>query len=385
MIWRNDLSETAYWADPLRRQLRQGSRDTSKTLTFNENHDLKRIATDEEKSALVAWLRTRSRFWSMVRRPEAPGWPEDFEFPVALLNAIEDPTILRFLPVSRALLTLFEENGLKGNLTRAALSSAFLRAARQADSSPHTATRVLLKDCGITEVDPDTRTQIKHALIAWRKRVASDERVAVDNTLWAWDLIQSWTLPQRVPGPKFPLLRSRQTYPLGALVGLLPSDVLLEPLIQFVKVARDHKALQYAAWCLGALRAPESAELWKVAREARSVVLGRRDAIGKGWQLVDRQLLYTEAQLGGEEAEELYVKRLFCPKVAAFEAAYNWSYYDGDADVIRHRFEQRLDECRRSDAHVRKILTGIYRAIRPCISGEVPSPTAIDGSAWSGS
>ncbi len=137
--------------------------------------------------------------------------------------------------------------------------------------------------------------------------------------------------------------------------------MVVEPLRAILAQHNDPDVLRHAAYNLGSLNIPWNDHIWKDMRKLRQKVFERRAAIGeKQWPLVDRQLLYTEAQLGGSEANAQFIRALRDNDALYFELAYNFIYYSGNRQLIQRQIEHRLGERRRTDRFVDNILQTGY-------------------------
>jgi hypothetical protein len=163
---------------------------------------------------------------------------------------------------------------------------------------------------------------------------------------------------------ELPPFLSNNTYPVGNLLGLLPYNLLLDPLLNILERENDYNALQYAAYCIGLLNIPRASEIWREVRDRRLRLHRRKSKIGRRWPLADRQLLYSEAQLGSDRARLEHDRKLRTEDVKQFEAAYNYVYYQGNRKLMEYRFERRIDEGLRADQNVREILLRIYDETR---------------------
>jgi hypothetical protein len=182
---------------------------------------------------------------------------------------------------------------------------------------------------------------------------------------------------------KFPSFSASYAYPIGNLISLFPTSLLDEPLFRILREDNDYKVLQYAAWCAGILNYPVRSEYWRYFQELRLTLPRRATKISKRWlPIVDRQFLFTEAQLGGDEAQSNFLRNLSRSEVGEFEAAYNLAYYEGKRDLIQYRFERRLDEGSMTDNHMRPILSGIYNHMYTRLSAEPKGTLTLRPELW---
>lgn len=362
LAWWDDVGKVLYWADPLSVLLRTGGTVLRARAPIDEAADLFVLdpSKSESSARFIGRVRALSKIWPDLRsRPRAIG--VDDEFPIRLLEAIQDPDVLAFLPLNRSLIDVIKTHG---DVSKADLPSHMLRAARRSFASPGTATKELLKRCGISPDDDRVYAQVRASLLDWRQTIAGEKTAGVGRSLWAFETILS-ILEYGAPDDlKMPAFSVSHTYPLARFAKLLPADRLLEPLGRVLADDNRPEVLQYAAYCVGSLGFSAFSSPWEEVRELRLAIRKRAAKIGAGWSYVDRQLLFTEAKLGGERAQEEYLQRLASPAVAEFEVAYHLSYYEQNREAIRKRYERRLDANFKEDSNVRAILALCYNHLQ---------------------
>jgi hypothetical protein len=274
---------------------------------------------------------------------------------------IKDPDLVLFLPLSRRLVDILSDYT---DTPKSRIPALVLRAAKLLIISPEVAILELFRACSISEHDLEAKARVKVCFLEWRDRIPIDRQVAMAQTLWALNQLLSMISYRDHSDIQFPSFSAIHAYPLGRVVNLVSPAVLVDPLSRILELDLRPQVLQYAAYCLGILPLRSSAKPWERTRELHSALRQRKTQIGKRWRLADRQLLYCQAQQGGEQAHAEFLSKLGDPEVGRFEAEYNTAYYGGDHNLIRDRFERRLDEGVRTDDNVRAILLQIYDYIR---------------------
>jgi hypothetical protein len=343
-MWGNDKKREVYWANPLKCLLRTGGLVRTRgigpreNVTFDKDEDL-RILNRDSRGEFVRRLRELSAVWFHMDKNQ-----DNSEFPAKFANAIEDPEILRCFPVNTRLIGLLRSYGTK---TRPDIKDV-LRVVRGSLGSLDGAARKLLRMYDIPEGEREFLRQVTAKLQAWRQRIPTGKSRITAKTLWAFDQLLSIVGYCQQGDLKFPAaFSSDSTYPIGKLVGLLPASLLTEPLLAILASDNDYNVLQHAAWCIGIINHPSGSNVWCEVREQREWLRKsqkRKSEIGENWALVDRQLLYAGVQLGDAEVSYEYIERFKKDGVGQFEAVYNHLYYGGDQDLIKDRFERRLDE-----------------------------------------
>ncbi len=372
LMWRDNETRKIYWADMLRFLFRTGGTKDRKTATVNEQHDMHELDVTDEAS--------KAKFVSRIRAL-CEWWPDRntrwrVEIPQSLVDVCADPDVLLYLPVSLQLVDLLDVY-MGCRQSRFELSRKVLQAARNGVDSPYAASIELIRQCGLPERDRDLLRRVEECFRGWRDRIPRDRKKFTKETLWAFDKLQSLFGYQQSGDLWVPEFRARNTYPISRLINLLPEKAFIEPLRRVLEQDTDLNALLYASWCLGNLNLnrPATDELWREVRTLRIESLrSRTDRIGEKWTLVDRQLRYTEAQLGSGEGQQEFERKLTDDTVGQFEAAYNFAYYSGDRHLIRDRFERRLDEGYRTDMNVRTILALDYNHLQKFLK--------VDDRAW---
>ncbi len=174
--------------------------------------------------------------------------------------------------------------------------------------------------------------------------------------------------------PRFRQFTAGSTYPLSRLARQLPRCRMIGPIDVMLTGAHDPERVLHGAHLFGGLFAGTSmAESATSHLKSIHAHLGSRRGDIDGWPMIERQLLYTEAQLGDEEAKAVFQRKLGTPEGTAFDVAYNFRYYGGDLQLMKLRFEdQLLEECRPSDAFVTDVLTIIYKQVLCAVEQESP-------------
>jgi hypothetical protein len=257
-----------------------------------------------------------------------------------------------------------------------------LNAARTALRSPRTAATGLLANLQVTLPDPAFLEAITNCFADWRGRTPISRQELVAQTLWGFEKACS-IISYRGPGDlALPNFCARYAYPIGKFIALLPPYLLVEPLFRILTTDTDPAVLQYAAYSIGQINYPHYSEPLHELRKLRTGLTNRAKLIGDRWQLAQRQILYTEVQLGNESAELEFLRKLTDSAVGHFEAAYNFGeYYGGDKALVKFRFEQRLDEKPRTDINTRRILLKIYDHIRTSVHNTANIVT-VDPTLW---
>jgi hypothetical protein len=210
----------------------------------------------------------------------------------------------------------------------------------------------------------------------WRDRIPVDQKAASFKTLAAFDQLLSIVNFGGARRLGFPHFSSENTYPLGKLISLLPANVLEQPLLAILQTDNNPTVLQFAAWCIGILNHPAGSDVRAEIARLRKFIQVRRNKIGEFWPLVDRQILYTEAQLGGMAAQYEFIRKLREDDVSDFEVTYNLRYYSHNQGLMEYRFVRRLEEGARTDQGTIEIVRLIYQKTRVRLAyyGDRPSP-----------
>lgn len=377
-LWWDDEKRIAYWADPVKFLLRTGGMSARANAKFNERRDLRLLDARDQGSRdrFVKRIRDLCLIWPHMRSV-AGLWLANVEFPVNFVDVVENPEILMYLPSSSRLVALLSQFSAA---PRSGISQDVLLAARLALSSPQEATKRLLHKYGVR--DPQIYEYVENCFLDWCERIPAHRRWAVAQTLWGYDRILAIAGYQRPGDLHFRRFSASRTYPIGNLVSLFPSSLFLEPLSRMLTQDNDRRVLQFAAWCTGIMNHPVHSEYGRDINKLRLALPSRAEKIGEGWPLVDRQLLYTEVQLGGDEARSEFLRKLSIGGVGEFEAAYNLAYYEGDRDLIRYRFERRLHEGFKTDRNVSQIISGIYHHIHTRMGTEMKGALALRPKLW---
>ena len=243
---------------------------------------------------------------------------------------------------------------------RAHIARAVLRAVRKATGSPLDAASRLIRELNLPARDRDIVIPLRTCLTQWSDRIPPNRKSAVHQSLWAFDKLLCLLTYEKPGDVALPSFASKHTYPIGRLVNLLPWNAVADSLLRVLKRDNDPQVLLHVAWCFGILNYPVRSEPWEPIREMRHTLHKRKATVGVMWPVVDRQLLYTEAQLGSAQAHEQFLRMLSRSEGASFDAAYNYAYYDGNALLIQDRFERRLEEGVRTDLNIRAMLAVIY-------------------------
>ena len=174
------------------------------------------------------------------------------------------------------------------------------------------------------------------------------------------------------------------TYPLAQLARQLPSEQLAKAAKRILTETDDHERILHGAHLFGTMYVG-SADRNAALNELHSYhefLRSRRGKI-KAWPMIERQILYTESQLGDSAAKSMFLKAQRTPDGKAFDIAFNYRYYDGDMSRIRERFEKWLREDRRpSDAFVSDLLENIYVDLRQAIEQNSPVLKILTPERW---
>jgi hypothetical protein len=366
IMWWDERSQQCYWADPVRFLFRTGGLRHRKTAKFSLGEDLVLLDPNEasSRSYFVNWVASFAKNWPDIQR--VPRLLLDEEYPLTLPAAAREPELVSFLPVSSSLLKLVRHD-LK--LTEPQIAShlgAVFRAGAEALRSPTAAAHRFLSTITTTPASPDIVQAVARLLKDWAAKVRREDRAGVGNALLGFDTAVSLLITPDLARRPPAAFRAANTYPFGRILNLLPLDDVLGSLERLLMQENDATALQYGSYALGIINYPRRSveTVLRIAQAARERLAKRKAQIGRKWRVADRQLLYTQAQLGSEEARQEFLRALGDADRLAFEAAYNWAYYAGNMGLIRHRFEDRLDVGVPSDEHVRDILVRIYDGIR---------------------
>jgi hypothetical protein len=336
-----------YWTD-LSRYLFSGLLARGATV-LHRQRDLRRLDTRDDASVreFFQWASRWSKAWPKLYFQSTHDWLLDTRFPATFLDVVRQPEILQLLPVNTSLVILLEDIGTQERDHRQIIMD-IISAGTQAHSSPEQAIEKLLNQYGV--IREESRLQIAREFSYWLDSIAADREPAIAQTLRALRHLFSILSYDGSGLLRLPPFASTYTFPLGKLVSLLPPDIVNDP-----------DALRHAAYNLGSLNIPWSDQNWRDMHRLREKVFARREAIGeKEWPLVERQLLYTEAQLGGGEANAQFIKALQDNDAMYFELAYNFRYYSGNRQLIRRQIEHRFGERRRTDLFVTNILQTGY-------------------------
>ncbi len=357
-IWWNESHRAIYWTD-LSRYLFSGllTRGTKMLYRQSDLHrlDTRDVATVKE---FFQWVSIWSKAWPKLYFQSKNDWLLDIRFPAAFLDVVRQPDILQLLPLNTQLVTLLENVG-NQERDRHQIIMDIISAGTQAQSSPEHAIEKLLNQYGV--IRQESRLQIVREFSYWLEQIAADREPNIARTLRALNHLFSLLSYEKSGLLRLPPFASIYTFPLGRLVSLLPPDIAVEPLRAILNQHNDPDVLRHAAYNLGSLNIPLNDHIWKDMHKLRQKVFARRAAIGeKQWPLVDRQLLYTEAQLGGGEANAQFIRALRDNDALHFELAYNFMYYGGNRQLIQRQIEHRLGERRRTDRFVDNILQTGY-------------------------
>jgi len=163
------------------------------------------------------------------------------------------------------------------------------------------------------------------------------------------------------------------TYPVRNLLKLLPIEVIGKQLDLILATEADTNLLLNAANYFGVLNWPIRADVWRHVKDLRQAIRRRRMLIGPEWRAVYRQLLYTEAQLGSEEAKVEFIRSIVKKDGHNFDAAHVYQYHGGNPELVLRSFEIKFEETPMSDVHVIDIQRIEYDQVRKKIRENSPS------------
>lgn len=357
-LWWNESHRAIYWTD-LSRYLFSGLL-AHRTKILRCQSDLYRLDTRDDATVktFFQWVSKWSKSWPKLYFQSKNDWLLDRQFPSTFLDVVRQPDVLQVLPLDTDLVTQLES---VGNQERGwhQIVLDLISAGTHARFSPERAIEKLLNQYGV--IRQESRVQIAGEFFSWLERLGADREPDAAQTLRALNDLFSLLSYEKSGLLRLPPFASIYTFPLGRLIRLLPPDVVVEPLCAILAQHNDPDALCHAAYHLGTLNIPWNDHNWKEMHKLRQKAFERRDAIGeKQWPLVDRQLLFTETQLGGGPANARYIRALEDNDALYFELTYIFRYYSGNHQLILRQVEQRLGERRRTDHFVNNVLQTIY-------------------------
>lgn len=383
-IWWDDVNRKAYWVDLLRYMIRTGGTLTRSSAAFNQQLDLNELNADDRasKESFLAWVTNRCSVWPRMHIEPNIGLQLNPEFPVGLIDIVREPDILSFLPVNSKVIHTLEQylGQIPGHATL--VTSDILKAGQTSVISPTIAATELARKYRIPQGDHEVINRLATQLAAWANAVDDTRKNQSAKVLWAFDKVLSITSYKNEGDVILPSFTSEYTYPIGRLVNIVPPEFLLESLEKILTRDRNFQVLLHASYYLGLLNYPRSTKVWSRVRAIRQSFQNRGTTVGPMNPAVQRQLLYTEAQTGCEEAKDKFISALKNPGAAQFDAAFNYHYYGGNAATIKTRFERKLDQSFGHSQFVREIVSLIYQRLSTALRDEPSTLTRLIPSLW---
>ena len=336
------------------------------------------VDNEASRRSFLSWIRAFAKVWPL--QYDEPEWLRRPEFPAAFADVLRNPDILTFLPVNADLVTAIRD---AWGRTGPSLTRALFRAGAAAlEKSPEHAVIGLAESYGIAESQVELRAYLVEKLYRWAERIGA-RCASTLATLKAFRQLVAVMCYERAGDVRFPQFAASHAYPFGALVQLLPASVAAQQLVKILLTDEEPNTLLFAAYALGLVGLDHQPTVISgLVRETRVRLRTRTDSLGPLWPLADRQLLYTEAQLGSEEARDRFLTALRVQGAIGFEVPFNYCYYGGDLKLIKYRYERRLDDNPPTDRATKDVILATYEGLRTALKAQLPTIAVIKPELW---
>lgn len=383
MWWHEDV-RSAQWFNWPRYLIRAGGLNALAHSSVDPTPDFHRFDTRNTGSVenFFQWVQTLSSIWPEDHGQSSHIWLADPILPVTLLDLLQDPDILCFLPISAELKRTLDAHVAERAPGPKQLVGDLFRAGAAAMKSPMSAATSLADRYDVAVNDLETRSRLTEQLSHWAQNVDAQKRAELATALRAFDWVMGLLSYQKRGDLHVPAFTFASARPFSTLVGLLPIERTIDPLIKVLSTARDPNLIFHVLYCLGLLNYPTRNDIWILLRQTRLRMRARKEEYGPMWRALDREFLYIEGQLGSDQAIAEYLRLLKDKDGTHFEIAFNIQYYRGNTERVIRSLEDKLDDSGRPDRILRPVWDLVRRELLKLTISGLRGHDTIDPRLW---